>query len=780
MALYDGVPSVRLEGDQKKALALLPLGKSLLAKAQSVARNADVNTFSMSERVDSDSYIYVLIAGGQNVISISCAVDIPDTVYVDDPDVPATTAFPDFLSGVVANGLIESVTTTGPDGAPRVTRALRKWFPTNNCAKVQGIKAEWQGSTRLAVTPDEMMTDWISEGATTVNSQLYVPRSSMWTGTMAKVVQLLFGMGRIGKRKMRGELGTPAYREYVKGVENDGVRVRYDYKFMRTHGVVRGSDKSLWLVEVSAARGVVAMPLPFIPGSDLASFRDRAQSRGDDHMVDVLEDLGCLPSGESFPVGLLTFNKAVAAGDILVLKTPEEMSDFYGRLSGFSSICGWAFSENGTEAHNVGYYYPEGENYQKSIWYQLNLKLELNTKRKANDPIGFGSADLRKQLEGTLYTRKVPKIGAVIPVKYHEDLLSPPGLLSHDAGARADIPPKKPVEGPVYVGFVDGSLKVARYYNPGQRVSASSSFDDRIGEDCFLGGSWSWSFESGGNIVPAMPYTNEFDDRSPLPASVTSGTMTVAPSGYGAAQATVFIDRPQYVRVWRVRIFATHTTTDSQNGESRSACFIVPRYLRNGYYYYAGRAFGGHSGTEGTSYGRATTDPNEGVSWSRISGGLGGSPPYGEQCSYKNCGGNHEDPKIMCTVYEEYPCSEYADSGTWLSQCGQSFAFSGSGIRGPSWSRGWNKGNDFAGTWNLVAGPNGPTSGETTYEEHLYAMKPSPDPETGEVQHIHAVRSCLGEPTIIYERGFWGGGRIEGYVPTTDSIGWATFIGVIK
>ena len=77
MAVYDGTPSIRLEGDQERALVLVPEAKALLYRVQAFKQSSGVNTFSMTRRVDDDSVIYVLSAHGQHIIHISVAPDVP-------------------------------------------------------------------------------------------------------------------------------------------------------------------------------------------------------------------------------------------------------------------------------------------------------------------------------------------------------------------------------------------------------------------------------------------------------------------------------------------------------------------------------------------------------------------------------------------------------------------------------------------------------------------------------------------------------------------------------
>jgi len=152
MASYEGAPSIRLEGDEKRALALIPEGKLLLSKAQAFTKRADIPTYSMSRRVSEDEYIYVLVAGDQNIIHISAGVVFPDRV-LEEPEVPEPSLFPDFLSGMVQNGIMEPREETKPDGSKISYMVIRSWAPTPNCAKIQDISTGLQTSRRLAVPP---------------------------------------------------------------------------------------------------------------------------------------------------------------------------------------------------------------------------------------------------------------------------------------------------------------------------------------------------------------------------------------------------------------------------------------------------------------------------------------------------------------------------------------------------------------------------------------------------------------------------------------------------
>lgn len=778
MASYDEAPSVRLEGDEKRALALIPEGKLLLSKVQAFVQRAEIPTYSMSRRVSDDEYIYVLVAGGRGIIHISAGVVFPDAVHREEPERREGTRFPDFLSGLVFNGTMDDHQETRADGSTISYKAIRQWAPTPNCAQVQGINVGRQISRRLAVRPHESMSEWQSPLLFRENSQYVTPRTSQWSGTMKKVVQVVFGLGHIGKDKLRDPKDPTTTTRYMRDVEHSGVQVQYDYKFMRTHGIYRGPDNTLWLIEISAGKGVIAMPLPIFPDSDTQAFALRAEQRGDRAMQLVLEELGCLPTGESFPTGA-AYQEKLDSGDILQLLSSDAMQEFY-RLSGYSSICGWAFNEAGNEAHNVGYHWPDGVGVQKGYWYLININIgSVNQHRLPGQPIANGSASLKLQNSGYLYSSEE---GGFIPVKYFEPLLPVPGLLSHSAKPIGPVSSAVNCDTPVFVAFMNGDLKVARYFRSWRVEMYDQSTDDRSPDECLLEGTWTWTRMTGSNSLPAMPYTNDIDPRSVLEEHFQTSTLTSNSLGFDPPRFSDFIDAPEGCIVWRDKVWKNTTVFEERGGESRGACFIVPGYSREAYYYFEGHFYnGGRRGAISTIYPRVT-DPHIYYGWRdfpRIS-----YPPYppGRGCETWKCGGRHAERRVVCWEYSKHACYDYADSGPWASECQDivSLCAGTTPIRVPSHVQ-WNKGVDFKGTWNFFSnGLNGPAFGPITQGEYEYAMAPSPDPDTMDTQLIYAEHSAIGEDCAIFTKGFFGERVVMGYtpVPLIDSDGMPLFIGV--
>lgn len=756
--MYDGVPSIRLEGDERRALALIPEAKALLRKVQNILEKTGTSTYSMSRRVDEDSYIFVLCSDRQNIITISVAPKATDVVIPETPEV-VTNLFPDFYSGLVYNGRLGERTRT-VDGETVRYAVCESFSPTVVCQHVTGLEAGRQPVGRLAVRPHGELPELENDGGGAAYTQYQKLRSSMYSGRMKQVVQVLMGMGRIGKAKLRDPDVRVPDSQYIKRVDADGLQIQYDYKFNRTHGISRGADGVLWLVEISISRGVLAMPLPIFPKSSTAGFLARAQARDDEAMVTALEELGCLPTGEGFPADLAA---QIAAGNVLRLLTPEDLAPFYDH-SAYSSSLGWAFSKRGNEAHNTAWYFSDTDGIQRGVWYQINLNIgALATNRQPNQPIATASANIRRQGEGKIYCPPFPKTSwaRYVPIKFHEPLL--PGLKSHDG---APAYGSTSVAGPhcdtvMFVCFVDDDLKTVRYYRNPRVANNNGTEDDRIPGECLYAGAWDITTRSGGSTIPAMMYTNDCDDRRTLQGSTTTTHIESQDLGYDPPRFSDFITNPQVAHVYRNRVFKRTTTVETQSGDSVGSVVAIPQYSREAYYYATGSVFtGGRSGSTSIAY-DTLTDPNDGYSWRAFPAGYAGFPwPADIGCRPDRCGGiwtpdgskPHSERKVVCTNFAEYPCSEYADSGQWLTLCQGVDSFNQRGMDKTTSFSTWNLGEDSRAVLKLVSpGHGGPLEIPITFSEFANKWQaPSPDPQTFIIQFIYAEHSAVGIDLLVY------------------------------
>ena len=796
MALYDGVPSIRLEGDKTRALALIPDAKALLYTVQAVKKNMGVDTFAMTRAVGEDAVVYVLSTGTQNILHISVATEVPEQIN-EEPTVSKGILTPDFLSGIVFTGLLEDRTEILPGGGKIEYRVCARFAPTQSCQETAGLRAGRQDSARLAVRPWAAFDELNSTNPLLTFSQYTRLRPSMYSGTMRKVVQIAMGLGRIGIEKLRDPAGNKQDTQYMEQVKADGVQIRYDWRFVRTHGITTGADGRLWLVEISSARGVIARLLPIFEGSDTAAFLERAIARKDRAMVTALEELGCIPTGEAFPAGAVALNALITSGDILRLLPASDMGEFYA-CSPYSSVMGWAFSPNGREAHNTAYKYGE-DGFQRGVWYQLNIFIgAVDQNRGKNDPIAPGSATLIKQTDSPIYCPPA-RVGARVryaPIKFHEPLIE--GLLSHEGvpeAIAAGVPPPQS-DVVMFVMFVDNDLKTVRYFRNAQ-ADVNNTVDDELeGVDCPYGGAWNTTKTYGIRSFPTMMYSNDFDDRRALQERVVTSARVSTRLGYDPPTFSDFIDAPSTAYVSRYLIFRDVVTVTDAGGETLLGAVAIPEFCREAYYYATGSQLtDGQRVDKYTSY-ASIKDPNVGYSW-RCFAQLA-APPFPEgrpDCNTRVCrgdapcsGGGVGFPKqrlVVCLAEEPTPCSELADSGPWLTLCENVDGFRALEVsRIPTYTT-QNQGTQDQGMAYLVSqGYGGPIQMPVTYSQvDNHWMRPSPDPETGHIQRIAATHSAVGSDATIYYNGLssYGGTLVtQGYTPesigATDGI--PTFIGV--
>lgn len=208
--------------------------------------------------------------------------------------------------------------------------------------------------------------------------------ASMYSGTMAKVVQILMGYGK------------------TKAAPDIGVQVKYMSDWDKCHGVTTGADGKKWLIEISSANGVMAMLLPMYDNN--AGIINPAT-----HKQDVIKQtyllLGGFPNGETFPDGA-ALTAAIAAGTVLQLLSAASMATFFDKYP-LSAYLGWSFNNAGSEAHNTccwssnGVIRGAGAADVTSYHYKLAISIGAIIAPPAN-PIAVGSATLSLVESGPL------------------------------------------------------------------------------------------------------------------------------------------------------------------------------------------------------------------------------------------------------------------------------------------------------------------------------------------------------------------------------------------
>lgn len=668
-----GPARVTFSGDPERAHGHLATALHRLRTTQERQRLGGLNVLGGQWRLDEDSYCYVVLAGG--IAAVHIVAGYADEAAEPAPAKPAVV--PDFLSGVVRNGYIRDVAAT--DEVP-AHKTLESFRPTRACAMAydQRDGGGYRNVDRLAVEPWTAFDELRNEEPPPVYSQYVKLKPTMYSGTMRRVVQALMGFGRQRTTgsgdKLReislydrypgeADAGTSAApAKYAKDVAKQGLQIRYDWRFARTHGITRAADGRLWLVEIGVSNGILAMPLPLHPMTTTPEFADWIASRpvpvghaheraNDPAVATMLEWFGGLPTGEAFPPGA-EIDAWVRAGRVLRLATHEDLAPFYAHTA-YSSAMGWAFNLRGDEAHNTanrvgddgflrGVHYmvalgigPTQEVDEPNGAGELAERLAILRNAKPEPPAGLDAAIWKcrrltpeqvreaRRLHGIELFAFVDAIEAPPLATGHgglhkvsEGYLYQPGrtgnlvkfpepaiglLVSVDMRAElvhADIDPRSDTT--VHVFFAGNELKWVKYFRDPRPGVAAVIEDDY--EPCMYVGSWHRHQESGGRqILPAL-YSNDFDDRMETSPSVTDTTIKGTDLGYYGKFVTDCLPWLPHAWFWREKRFRRETVTRSVTDGRMGTGVAVPFQDREAYYYAVHERDGGRTYSRGVSY----------------------------------------------------------------------------------------------------------------------------------------------------------------------------------
>jgi hypothetical protein len=228
------------------------------------------------------------------------------------------------------------------------------FMPTYDCwsGPLNSDKTKWPLKFRiepkLSIQLDTSLPGYAAPGPGTDSTQYRFVTGSMYSGKMRKVVQSL-----LGTMTVSGSAHTD--------------QLKYNYMWNCCHGIITGEDDVLWLVEISAANGILLMELPYID-----SLKKKEPK--------ITAALGGVPSGGTFPTAA-ALTTAISEGRVIQLKTAADMATYFSMWP-YSPSMGWSFKEDGSEAHNTcldmsGTDYPRGKHYM--------LKFKVGKKKNANE-----------------------------------------------------------------------------------------------------------------------------------------------------------------------------------------------------------------------------------------------------------------------------------------------------------------------------------------------------------------------------------------------------------
>lgn len=662
------VASIRLEGDPSTAQLHVRAAKALLGRVVERREGLGVQTLSGAYRVDESTYIYVLSTGTINIAQVvstpPAAAPLP-YAELEGTDMPV-------LGGVVYTGLIKQ--GVEPNTGQRVD-LLDTFAPTERTQLDLKLQPGKQRMQLFAVDPyhEDLRAknpSFFNPDSAFVYSQYTMLKPTMFTGAMKFAVQAVMSYGK-QKIKISTKDASPSY---MAQVASQGYRVRYDYHFACTHGIVFGTDGEPWLVEISVKNGVLITPLPRFSwskkrktkdGGFIWPYRDKCVAQGRTEIVALLDLFGGLPTGEAFPADIAA---AVAEGSVLRLIEPEnEKFKLFYKCAGYSSALGWAFPDpraqldEVTHVHNTGYFLDE-ENSGAYIGVHYRVAIRIGEYDVTKKPFVGASAEIFKEGEGYLIQ------GQPVPlfIKFWEPLLNAQygGLLSVDVYP----PPGKgrafdaDCETTMHVFYIGNELNTVKFYH-----SASFAYWGELvssAPECPYG--WSGiSFErhDGATRIDNQFISNHWDKRESVSENSTVSRLESNDMGWNQPFWQDRMDFPDFCDIMRERIFMQKTTTVTKTSEQHRSVVMVPAFMREAFYI-------AHEiliPDKVTSVSRgfvAIRDPWQGVGFRKLFASDAG-PAYG--CP--------EDSKERINLYMQKSvtapgsCVEQIESGEWLDPC---------------------------------------------------------------------------------------------------------------
>ena len=724
-----GISGISIEGDTLAGQLYVPRAKKMLQVLANRVAVGGIHTASNFARLDDHAYCYAVVAMGiQRAVIV---VDAPSPEQMTNAAAGVKVAVPDFVSGAVTDGRItdfpKDITGTTP------ASVLKQFWPTPACAALLNIPETTQPSRRLAVIPYPPFYEQLGPSSNYSGarwSQYVRCKPTLYSGRMRWVVQLLLGFGRqprksiydrtkpsVGKTIAKRLAEHPS--EYERTVRRDGRQVRYDWRWYRTHGIAVGADGRAWLVEIGNTRGVIAMPLPLNPITEMPAFREKLRDMKDSAGLEALDKIGGFPTGEAFPTG--DIEPWIRAGRVIRLSTVEEMRHFYDK-SPFASPMGWAWNERGDEAHNTaweiglsGYIRASHYGYSVSIGAKRDHTPATNAGRlksrissKASDknyaanvykvdqldkdaidellrgnptdvnelyasldatvapPPGEGNGHLWIAKEGYLY-----KFGKKVQYELKFPWPEIGYLVSFDMQPEQEHVRTIPhCDTDVHVFYVGNELKIVRYFNDSRSYTAPSVSDDTDG--CELMGVFTRIEETGLLGIPPMVYSTDFDNRKEIVGGRSIRQVNGKSLGYSDVYVSDDLTYPPRGVLRRRKRFLKTITNEIWSGEGLTSAMVVPFFDRCAYYYAVMESFESHTKivTSGYSY---QDDPWFCETWRNFPGYTGytsasGAFIRGEHPS--GCG--PVDARTVVapgSVYSGGACSDFADGGEWCHTC---------------------------------------------------------------------------------------------------------------
>lgn len=631
-----------------------------------------------------------------------------------------------------------------PDTAVQVitTQQCRLRLSGYNYTAVKSMPVRIADKRFNVITPSDVIRNFMSPRMIDARmkwAQVRYLRPNWWSGTMAAAIQLIRGYGRQDQGKEyppniiefeEGELPHFNYETmpYAGRFVEDG-EIQYRFSFDSTHGITFDDANEPWLVHISGS-GVYVMPLPVIPETSTARFREWCEQVGDGELLQILDRFGAIPTGEGFPENRKPYE------DVGLIQRVCDTSDFY-EGGAYAYAIGWSFNDRGHSAVNCCKKRKDDTGYGETHLLTLDLKpipqvvpdevsrrdrlfnlimrerpISDIDERKAflfmirhadiNDVdwslsrYKIGMSHFRLEVnkwfeyempdvfnhrvkidvinEGYVYYKKAtdPLLGDLYnpQIKFPNTLPHP---MTGDIGSYTmdfeESSGGQICNTTVFAYFSDNSLKMVNYFYDPRNFTPKNESDK---PPCAVMGSWTEVTYSGGAALGGHWYTNDIDDREPIPVRTVTTKTESRPLGFDEGHVSFMGVGVTTARITRNFVTNTYVVRTTSESKSLNIGVTIPWAYRDGVLYASKTS--SSNGTRDMYWGSISTiDPHSYYAYT-----YHGAMAYWRVSISPNNG--YLDPEeiepepkegtpvvIIGADYHPYRCSDTFEEGGWLS-----------------------------------------------------------------------------------------------------------------
>ena len=627
---------------------------NVAARISNLKDLSGVDSLKMVYDLPDGGYVIVQNTGGNFRVISHKPIDFTPEVITDGIE---TDDIPMFFSGVI----IKDTVFEGEPVEIRLTEQARLRLAGYDASAPMPSKEI--GLQRFRIDYGDAFQEFSSDSEHVLRTQYVQQRPTWYTGAMAEVMQIVGGYGRQDFVNLPDEDINPYERARIAipgewldriNVELTGLRLpaytglpptdgtfQFDYKFNKTNAISFDDDNKPWLLQI-ASNGVWAMPLPIIPATKTAAFRQYMESVDDQEVIAILDKFGAMPSGETLPASAYLEDWRRAGAVIKVC----DSSDFYNHIS-YSSACGWSLNSKGSEGYNTCYDYYDDEGLGYGLTYKLSLSMSSTDEyygaegveitkdtpyademreyltqliptigtesnsgrailfklRRADpnliyerslssdgsddinywdnlelDPIAVHTGNISEVYRGYLYN------GASFEyqpqIKFPEPLVG--GCLSHDFLPLLNGRYKSSYPNSntiMFAYYLGNNLKVVKYFI--DYDSFERSIEGNF-ETYMTVGAWSQTVYTGSTSPQGNFYSSDIDDRELVSGSTTQTSIKGEDKGYDSKPRFSF-DAPfsMWGTMFRYRFYTHETKTTVDTGKSISVAVCVPYFCRD-------------------------------------------------------------------------------------------------------------------------------------------------------------------------------------------------------